>query len=139
MVSSYFSYINKQPTHHRLTHDRTFFSLLSNRHHKFPSLCLSLCLSLIHKLILHRVRQSAVVFFFLLFFLFFSPSHFFSTLESTCCLILWALFANGIRQTNKKASARLRLVTTLSVQNTFDNTNNSLQKKKIKEIPCLLL
>jgi len=98
----------------------TFFFLLS-----FQTSITILLTHGVQTSILHCecVRQSVVVFFFFLlqffsfsfsspfffffffFFVLFLPPYrfsFFFPLESACCLILWARFANGIRQTNKK-------------------------------------
>lgn len=138
MPSFYFHYINKQSTHQRIMYDKTIFfpsSLFySNCHHNFSSLSLSFflsysCTSVYCIECVSLLLFSSFCFFFSSFF-FFCLSFslvFLSPLGSTCCLILWARFANGIRQNEqKKTSACLLLVIRSSVQNTSDNTNSSI-------------
>ncbi len=111
-----------------------FFPFYPNCHHNSSSLSLSLshsCTSIYCNECVSLLLFSSFCFFSSLLF---SSLSFFFPLESACCLILWARFANGIRQTNKKTSACLLLVTASSVQNTSDNTNDNIQKGKLKKI-----
>jgi hypothetical protein len=74
-----------------------------------------------------------------IFFLFFSPSLVFFPLEPTCCLIYGLFSPTASDKRTKKTSACLLLVTTSSVQNTPDNTNNSFEKEKLKEFFSLFV